>query len=468
MAMSDSTSLFEPPEEARLGSLGLLPFLPCPPLPNMVAEWAAVIPLITHLATPRDDYNMVGDVALRGHLSVGLFPPLGALSGMANLLHQGTEFLDAVSIRGGSSRVVWDVRWGSVFPCVNGGACAAVSRELLSQREKLKLAPVRMPERLNASRSKDEIGEKHDKPADSGYRRYQTLVVYNLQPTSTPRPRMSTRQQLTKMSRSGPFRILHLLGLVGLGVVMCLFGTYGTAAIVLLCAASEAALALTGLASVRLPPKFSHKIQDARDQACMLVAPHNNAMEWHLFIGHCGVVDSLLNKPMFLPPQPGAKKTRLVATWLRTMSVLQLGAMTFVAAQRGWDGVLLCALMFLSRGASGFSRGRFLARDFLAREGIEADVGVFEFGSRNAMMGAIQLFSGSSTTRWMDDIIVPHPRRDAFLRRIRGELPSAEEEQKLGPRDSHLVGRLAEATLAAADVLESQFGQDKTLPAAAV
>lgn len=35
------------------------------------------------------------------------------------------------------------------------------------------------------------------------------------------------------------------------------------------------------------------------------------------------------------------------------------------------------------------------------------------------LLGALQLHSKSKVTRWMDDILVPHPRREAFLDRLK-------------------------------------------------
>lgn len=108
-------SIFSNPDEANLGSLNTEPLLPCPPLPNIVAEWAAILPLVCHLAGQRNDYKTTGDVALMGRLSVGIFPRLGTFSGLARLLDRSTKYLDYAITRGGTSRTVWDVKWGSVF-----------------------------------------------------------------------------------------------------------------------------------------------------------------------------------------------------------------------------------------------------------------------------------------------------------------------------------------------------------------
>lgn len=67
-------SIFSSGQGVMLGSLGINPILACPPLPNIITEWAAILPLVCHLAGQQDDYITTGYVALRGRLSVGLLP----------------------------------------------------------------------------------------------------------------------------------------------------------------------------------------------------------------------------------------------------------------------------------------------------------------------------------------------------------------------------------------------------------
>jgi hypothetical protein len=59
----------------------------------------------------------------------------------------------------------------------------------------------------------------------------------------------------------------------------------------------------------------------------MLVAEHENASTWHLFMGDRGVVDSLLNKPLLIIP-----RQKLTAAWLKGAHFFQLLTMTFVAS----------------------------------------------------------------------------------------------------------------------------------------
>lgn len=462
-------SIFSSPDEANLGSLNIEPLLPCPPLPNIVAEWAAILPLVCHLAGQRDDYNTTGDVALMGRLSVGLFPRLGTLSGLARLLDRATKYLDYASTRGGTSRTVWDVKWGSVFPCANGAACALISEYLLARTRE---PPQRMPETLSSLAEKKNYDEKcasqsrfkirpvfssfrsglrrpaswEEKVNEEGIRRCQLLHVYRLY--RKPK-RHSLRARITQLRLSIPGQVICFVILIGLTVLLFLFGCFGSGALIACTSVSE-------LVAIRVPirrPSTYLKNNETHD-ACMLTAPHENATEWHLYIGDRGIVDTLLNKPMFAVPE--GRSAHLAARWFWFANVLQLAAMTFVAAQKGWDGVMMLALLAIHWALQWSSSGQDLARDWLAREGVDADVRSFEFGGRYAMMGSIQVLGGSTATRWMDNILVPHPRREAWLTVLRGE----ESTESFGSHDASWLEYMSEASFAAAEVLKSAFGVD--------
>ncbi|ETS77390.1 hypothetical protein PFICI_11264 [Pestalotiopsis fici W106-1] len=458
-------SLFSSPPEARLGSLGVEPLLPCPPLPNIVSEWAAILPLVCHLAGQRDDYITTGEIALMGRLSVGIFPRLGTLSGLARLLDRGTKYLDHASTRGGSSRTVYDVKWGSVFPCANGAACAAISRYLLSRDRQ---PPQRMPETRppQPEEDKNEKSSFHQefkiRPVSSSLRsevrsiasgeektgedvrRYQVLHVYQL----NRKPKQnSLRQCVTRLPLSLPGQLLWSSTLLCLAILFCLIGCFGPAALVVCNSLSQ-------LVALRVPitrPSTYLRNNEMHD-ACMLVASHENASEWHLFIGDRGVADTLLNKPMFMVPK--GRSTRFAAGWFWFANLFQLTAMTYVAAQKGWDGVWLVALLAVHWALRWSFSGRALARDWLEREGIDANVRSFEFGGRYAMMGAIQVLSKSTATRWMDNILVPHPRREAWL----GALGVGEPTGSLNFHDQSWLEYTTEASLASAEVMKSTFG----------
>ncbi|KAI1451389.1 hypothetical protein F4805DRAFT_463839 [Annulohypoxylon moriforme] len=454
-------SVFFSGSEARLGSLGIAAFLPSLPLPNIIAEWAAILPLVCHLASQRDDYITTGDVALRGRLSIGLFPRLGTLSGLARLLEKGTKYLDRASTRGGSSRMVWDVKWGSVFPCANGAACTAISMCLMNRSTNL---PQRMPETRpreprtdhcekpfqqnestvrvhDSARDKSydkDLKERHAKADDN--RRYQILHVYQLYRKPAQH---SLRRLIDELYVSLPGQIIWFVFLLCIAIFLCLIGCYGSAALIFCTSISE----LVGLNIIIRRPAGYLTNNETHD-ACMLVASHENATEWHLYVGSRAIVDTLLNKPMFVVPS--GRSAYLAAHWFWFANLLQFAAMTFVAAQKGWDGVSMVVLLAIHWALRWSPCGRNLAHDWLEREGVDAEVRSFEFGGRHAMMGAIQLFSGDVTTGWMDNILAPHPRREAWLKRLRGE----ELTGSFNAHDAKWLEYTTEASLASAEMLK--------------
>ncbi|KAM0272886.1 hypothetical protein ACHAQH_008514 [Verticillium albo-atrum] len=467
--------IFSSPEQASLGSLNIPSHLPGPPLPNIVAEWGAILPLVTHLASQRDDYLTTGDVALMGALPVGLFPKLGIFSGYSRLLRNGTRFLDYASTRGGSSTTVWDVSWGSVFPCANGAASAAVMRYFLGRsKEGREIMPEKLVVPSSEAKERSASDSSNVKSSSTGttsstvqmsryrtvdpatpdkipQRRYQVLNVFYF------RRKTSSRTLLgfcIKLGDKTWFRIASFICLLALSALLGLVGAYGTAAVV---ASSALSQAVAWNISIQRPTGYLSN-NEAHD-ACMLVACHQNATEWNLLIGDRGIVDTLLNKPMF--HLPSGEGVDLAASWFWFANLVQLVAMTFVAGQKGWDGVALVLLLGLHWAVFNTFPRSGLVHSWLQTEGVDAVLKSYEFGGRMAMMGAIQAFSKSKITRWMDDIIVPHPRRDALLSCIGGE-------EKFGPEysesDRKRTRSMAEASLAAAQVLERDFDPSRVSP----
>ncbi|KXJ89138.1 hypothetical protein Micbo1qcDRAFT_103972, partial [Microdochium bolleyi] len=457
--MSAST----PSSDPRLGSLGIDAVLATPPLPNLVAEWAAILPLVCHLASHRDDYVTTGDVALQGRLSIGLFPRLGTLSGLSRLLARGTKFLDYASTKGDSSQIVWDVEWGSSFPCANGAASTAISKTLLSRATSG--ATFLMPETLPSQANKGSLGSERTvgqlsiastssskschtrgarRPQEGAVRRFQVLNVYQLyRKTAAEPPSPPPRQNSPRLWLSRAGQAMWLISLTGFLVFLVLFGAYGSAALIS-CTLISQMVART----VRIHRPAGYLRNNEAHDACMLVAAHENATEWHLYIGERAIADTLLNKPMFAVAE--GKLIDLAASWFWFAHLLQFLAMTFVTAQKGWDGVMLLVILAVHRGfrwLMGGSSG--LAAGWLDGEGVGARVQSFEFGSRYAMMGAIQVFSKSRVTCWMDRILVPHPRREAWLRRLRGE----DVAEVLDAHDQKWLDFASEASIASANIL---------------
>jgi len=188
----------------------------------------------------------------------------------------------------------------------------------------------------------------------------------------------------------------------------------------------------------------------------MLVASHANATEWSLYIGDRAIVDTLLNKPMVYLPE--GKQAQLAARWFAIARLLQLVTITYVAAQKGWDAICLLIILLLQYAYKWTLCGDTKAADWLSQEGIEVKVRTYEFGWRTAMLGCIQLFSGSKMTRWMNSIIVSHPRRDAFLGQIQGEPIEKELEDRLDQHDLDWINEATSISVQGAEVMKRDFG----------
>ncbi|KAI4155675.1 MAG: hypothetical protein LQ340_000842 [Diploschistes diacapsis] len=490
------------PGPANLGSLGVQTLLGTAPIINVVAEWASLIPLALHLTNRRQDYSLMGELALTGQMSVGLFEELGFAKGMARLLQEGSDFLDHASIRGNMSREVWDVNWGSTFPCSNGAACAIVTAYALrkvpevvnisdrihdeeaarsleagmaiatplsessasTSLEKRKIEALEITlharhvrkSRIPSSGSHPEMPPSdnsalsNNRAARNPHRRYQRLHILDFQ-RATPDEHKMPKKTFSFLAHLDPFFSIFILGIAGL---LVLFGLYGTALGILAGLISKAIV----LCSVHLERPPGYLVNNEVSDACMLVATHRNATTWYLHTGDRGIVDHLLNKPMV--------ELRYLRTifipWFRLGHIAQLTAMTFVAAQKGWDGVAMVVLMLCTRLVKWCYGGDYLARRWLAQEGITVRVKSFDFEGRTAMIIAIQALSESNVTRWMDDIIVPHPRRDALLVALGmspSENPAPGPKPQLSAFDHHWVELHLKRVSAAATIMLQELAK---------
>lgn len=404
---------------ANIGSIGVSPgLISSPGLPTIVSEWAALLPLVVHLASYQDDYVTAGDISLFGGIPISIFPALGTFSGIARLLEKGTEYLDFASTKGGSSRRVWDVNWGSAFPLANGAASTSIISFLLKKK---KPNVIVLPTSRKPAISPSTSSEGNGSTKSEGKRKYrpQILNVYDFSKADKSGGR-HPGQAVNQWRTSIIFEVLLSISLVGLSVFLAIFGAFGTAIITLLCAVSKAVAQ-----SITFERPVGYLKNNEAHDACMLVAAHENAMEWHLFTGDRGIVDTLLNKPMILLPD--GKGTRIAALWFRCADIIQLMAMTFVAAQKGWDGVCLVLLLAVDYAVSWLFGRHALTSNWLEQEHVDANIETFEFSGRSGMIGAIQVFSGSEVVCWMDEILVPHPRRDFWLTML--ELPDGQSPQ---------------------------------------
>lgn len=166
-----------------LGGLGVEPFLPPAPIPAAIAEWAALLPLVCHLASNQQDYQLAGEASLMGRVSLGLFPRLGESSAIARFLEHRSAFLERASAIGSSSREVWDVNWGSTFPCANGAACAIITAFALKGSPKMTRMPESVKPRTHESNGGGNLEPRHGQ--EPPHRQAESLTTSGHNPSNS-------------------------------------------------------------------------------------------------------------------------------------------------------------------------------------------------------------------------------------------------------------------------------------------
>lgn len=395
---------------------------------SIIFEWAALLPLAIYLASNRLPHQLVGRASLLGSIGVGFFPPIGVLNHIASLLNDGFDFLDRASSISELRRTVWDANWGSVFPCANGAASDILSKSTLSTAQSTEIPQVKLRTNFTSIRNIDNPVKVSIESEHTGnrYRRYQTLHIldcsYSPKGESDKIP--SFLQSIT-ICRLG--KAIVLFSLVALCILMILFGLYGTAACVFI---SFTFRALCELVQVKRPPGYLYNNEGPSSTGCMLVAIHENASTWYLYQGSRAVIDTLLNKPMIESINSPLGSTLPVL--FRLLGALQLVAVTYVAAQKGWDGIALLTLIIVS---FIFERllynNKRLANLWFQKEGVSINAHTFRFSTRSAMVGTIQVMKQSSVTCWMDTILAPSKRREAWLAFLAGHADAIMLEQSL-------------------------------------
>lgn len=345
------------------------------------------------------------------------------LENVARLLKEGPDYLDRACSVSEFSREVWDVNWGSRFPCANGSA----SDILFSYA--LRTAGKPIPATVDRSKSpKPEVSRAGSitgaKPKPT-FSRPQVLHVI----------RCSQQETLSKHHRQNIRWVYDLVGavlLLGGGIAAFAFGLYGTFAATVLSAIFQVIRCL-----IIVQPSSSYLLDNEQGKVpgCMLVASHQNASTWILFCGERGIVDGILNKNMIYSVESRFRWRAGLHTLifsLRSLGVLQLLALTFVAAQRGWDGVgLLIFVVFAGLTESVIQKENDLADGWAKRYGVLFETRTFEFKGRVSMLGAIQIYKVDPTRTWMDDIIVPNQRRDIWLKMLSQEKYECEDDDPM-------------------------------------
>ena len=473
-------------QNPALGSIGIPAFFALPQLPSILVEWLALIPLVVHLTSALEDFKLIGEACLRGSITTPLFPKLGQLKGIAKLLIAQYHFVDQVAARSAGAATAWDVSWGSVFQCANASARELITEAALPQ----KVASIRidvpfppfLPPALNEQHSTTLAVEKQDSQdsisstpsgtisphlpkakTNSSFRRYQNLTIIDLRRT----PESNSRKCNGVLTRLSTLMLYVALCIVA--ALAALTNSFGTAAIIFLSCLTKT---ICRFVPVTRPAGYLRN-NESYENGCMLAAGHENASSWTLYIGDRAIVDWLLNKPMLAIDSD-------VCVWLvRYFSAahyLHLLIMTYVAGQKGIDGLLLLSLMLFSEGCKIVFRWDYPVQEWLRKESITCTSTVVEVSGRTPMLGAIQLLHGrvlnplaaSKHNSWMDSIIAPSPRVSAWheclTRAAQGEDMNAFVESLTGLSDfdMHWIKQNAHLSIATfgaiTPLLQKQIG----------
>ncbi|RSL69577.1 hypothetical protein CEP53_002168 [Fusarium sp. AF-6] len=408
---------------------------------SIIFEWVALLPLAIYLASSRLPYRLVGQTALSGHVPIALFPRLGVLGTLADFLEQGQDFFDRASSVNDLSHKVWDVNWGSIFPCANGAVAAILSAYAL-RGVKVQKVPEEVDQIALHLLGKEPGSETSFEPVklNSPFRRYQKLHILHF---SESTKKVSHARYLWDGLPTA-LEGLFLIGLLGISIVCCLFGLYGTAAAVFLAVLLRVSRQLM---TIERPSGYL-KNNEGDLPGCMLVSLHENSSTWYLYIGSRGIIDTILNKTMVQDVKSP------LGVWhgygLRLLEALQILIMTYVAAQKGWDGVALVSLVVVASATDyvSFSDDRIAAR-WLEREGVRVDATTLQFSGRTPMIGTIQALGNQRSTTWMDGIIAPSTRRDVWLRKLASQDVDSNLEKDLSASDKDWIDLNERLTLVA-------------------
>ncbi|KAL1965902.1 hypothetical protein VTN77DRAFT_5035 [Rasamsonia byssochlamydoides] len=395
----------------------------------------------------------LGRVSLAGRIQVGLFPKLGVLASVARLLEEGSDFLDQACSIGELRREVWDCNWGSMFPCANGAASSmattyslwrsktiAIPEEVAAKSKTpmeedkgdgTKLSTVASSSDASTASQPPTPKSPNEKTPDAKdpdpqpinntpkFRRYQKLHVLRFSRTHEIRDDQRRTEAIdTMLDVLG--EILLLIVLISATIITCLFDLFGTAACIVLAILMRICCRLI---TVKRSADYLQDSERGQVRACMLSAIHQNASTWYLYIGQRGIIDGLLNKSMIssVTSRFGDRGTLLLAYFLRGLSMLQLAAMTYVAAQKWWDGVALLIFILVSWAYELLScHPSVLVHKWLKKAHVQVEERTFLFSGRVVMVGAIQLFKRNPVSSWMDGIVHPSQRRNVLLQGLGG------------------------------------------------
>ncbi|KIK69179.1 hypothetical protein GYMLUDRAFT_638453 [Collybiopsis luxurians FD-317 M1] len=310
---------------------------------------------------------------------------------------------------------VWDVNWGSHFQAVNGATQALVCAHALKHST---LIPMSEPGSARRTEEKNDpkLAEKttgvilKSSPKLSPHH-YRHQMLHVLCFTRRDKGQKSSlKYRLWAIKSSLWCRAFAWLTQCTISTLLCFLGLYGTALGIFCGLSSQIACEYLKL---RRPSGYLQNNEE--HNACMLIGSHSNCSDWYLCIGDRSVVDCMLNKPMLMLPEN--IRAWPVSKAFTLLHFLQLLAMTFAAANQGWDSIGMFILMTIAWLMHLLETSQAVQM-WLEEEKISVETKSFQCSGRSLMIGAIQIYSQTTISTWIDSIMVPHTRRNAWLREI--------------------------------------------------
>ena len=153
--------------------------------------------------------------------------------------------------------------------------------------------------------------------------------------------------------------------------------------------------------------------------------------------------------------------------YFRLAHVLQLLAMTFVAAQKGVDGICLMILLVINDGSQYLFGGHKMARQWLEAEKVSVDARTFIFSGRTPMIGAIHSLSQARNAAWMETLVASCPRISAWLSELKCSADTRSrldlDLQRLSFSDRSWVVLNTQLTMQAVKLIQGELSQGKAM-----
>ena len=141
--------------------------------------------------------------------------------------------------------------------------------------------------------------------------------------------------------------------------------------------------------------------------------------------------------------------------------------MTYVAAQKGVDGVSLVLLMLVNSALQWLFGYHRLAKQWLQKEDVSINAHTFEFSGRTPMIGAIHMISAAKDGEWMNTLLAPCPRLKVWLDELKCTAETRtkldRDHKKLSPSDRAWVLLNSQLAIEASRLIMRELAHEKAM-----